>query len=135
MKTHQPNRDMRNDDQVAGDDKVAGDLKTRMDKIKATYIHEKNEKNDWPTGPATDFILSWETFFMKIALTSKERSTHPEYRVKTIPIASALSLLLQVGACVVSQYNQVMSVGYNAYPEDMTFLTTVTQEKEESAYS
>ena len=73
---------------------------------------------------------------MKIALTSKERSTHPEYRVKTISlVATALSLLLQVGACVVSPYNQVMSIGYNAYPEDMTFLTTVTQEKEESAYS
>ena len=126
MKTHQPNRDMRNDDQVAGDEKVAGDLKTRMDKIKETY--EENEQKDWPTGPATDFILSWETFFMKIALTSKERSTHPEYRVKTISIvATALSLLLQVGACVVSPYNQVMSIGYNAYPEDMTFLTTVTQ--------
>ena len=72
---------MRNDDKVAGDEKVAGDLKTRMDKIKATY---ENEQKDWPTGPATDYIISWETFFMKIALTSKERSTHPEYKVKTI---------------------------------------------------
>ena len=27
--------------------------------------------------------------------------------------------LLQVGACVVSQYKQVMSVGYNAFPTDM----------------
>ena len=123
---------MRNDDKVAGDEKVAGDLKTRMDKIKATY---ENEQKDWPTGPATDYIISWETFFMKIALTSKERSTHPEYKVKIIPIVAALSLLLQVGACVVSSYNQVMSIGYNAYPEDMTFLTTGTEEKEESPYS
>ena len=134
MKTHQPNRDMRNDD------KVAGDLKTRMDKIRTAYKKddrsgtEKDEK-DWPTGPATDFIISWETFFMKIALTSKERSTHPEYRVKIIPIVAALSLLLQVGACVVSPHKQVMSIGYNAYPEDMTYLITSTEEKEESAYS
>lgn len=28
-------------------------------------------------------------------------------------------ILLQVGACVVSPCKQVMSVGYNAYPEDM----------------
>ena len=28
-----------------------------------------------------------------------------------------------------------MSIGYNAYPEDMTFLTTGTEEKEESPYS
>ena len=126
MKTNQPNRDMRNDD------KIAGDLKTRIDKIKAT--HEENEQKDWPTGPATDFI-SWETFFMKIALISKERSTHPKYKVKTISIVAALSLLLQVGACVVSQYKQVMSIGYNAYPEDMDHSTTGTQEKKETAYS
>ena len=132
MKTHQPNRKMDNDD------KVAGDLKTRMDKTIKTYKKdEKNEKDekDWPTGPATDYIISWETFFMKIALTSKERSTHPEYRVKTISLVAALSLLLQVGACVVSPHNQVMSIGYNAYPEDMKHSATGTEEKEESTYS
>ena len=131
MKTHQPNRDMRNDD------RVAGDLKTRMDNTRKAYENddgtEKDEKN-WPTGPATDFI-SWETFFMKIALISKERSTHPKYKVKTISIVAALSLLLQVGACVVSPEKQVMSIGYNAYPEDMTNLITSTEEKEDSAYS
>ena len=47
MKTHQPNRDMRNDD------KIAGDLKTRMDKIKARYRVNQPQQ---PTGPATDFI-------------------------------------------------------------------------------
>ena len=123
---------MRNDDQVAGD------LKTRMVKTREAYMKDKkNEKDekDWPTGPATDFIISWETFFMKIALTSKKRSTHPEYKVKTTPIVAALSLLLQVGACVVSPHNQVMSIGYNAYPEDMKHSTTGTEEKEESAYS
>ena len=119
------------------DDRVAGDLKTRMDNTRKAYENddgtEKDEKN-WPTGPATDFI-SWETFFMKIALISKEGSTHPKYKVKTIPIVAALSLLLQVGACVVSPHKQVMSVGYNAYPEDMDHSTTGTKEKKESAYS
>ena len=131
MITHQPNRKMDNDD------RVAGDLKTRMDNTRKAYENddgtEKDEKN-WPTGPATDFI-SWETFFMKIALISKERSTHPKYKVKTTPIVAALSLLLQVGACVVSPHKQVMSVGYNAYPEEMDHSTTGTKEKKESAYS
>ena len=125
MKTNQPNRKMDNDD------KVAGELKTRMEKIKDTY----NNQSERPTGPATDYIISWETFFMKIALISKERSTHPKYKVKTISIVAALSLLIQVGACVVSQYKQVMSIGYNAYPEDMDHSTTGTQEKKETAYS
>ena len=115
---------------MKNDDKVAGGLKTRMNEIKARY---NKKPEDCPTGPATDFI-TWETFFMKIALTSKERSTHPEYRVKTISIAAVLSLLLQVGACVVSPHKQVMSIGYNAYPEDMDHSTTGT-EKEESDYS
>ena len=122
MKTHQPNREMKNDV------KVAGGLKTRMDEIKVRY------GANWPTGPATDFI-TWETFFMKIALTSKERSTHHNNKVKTTPIVATLSLLLQVGACVVSPHKQVMSVGYNAYPEDMDHSTTGTKEKKESAYS
>ena len=116
---------------MKNDDKVAGNLKTRMDEIKKRY---RVNQPKWPTGPATDFI-SWETFFMKIALTSKERSTHPEYKVKTTPIVAALSLLLQVGACVVSPHKQVMSIGYNAYPEGMEHPTTETEEKEESDYS
>ena len=33
-----------------------------------------------------------------------------------------------------SPYNQVMSIGYNAYPEDMKHSATGT-EKEESTYS
>ena len=124
-------------------DRVAGDLKTRMDKTRKAYKKDngtEKDKKDWPTEPTTD-LISWETFFMKIALISKERSTHLEYRVKTIPIVAVLSLLLQVGACVVSPYKQVMSVGYNAYPEDMEHSTTgtgqeeSTKEKEESAYS
>ena len=122
--TNYPNREMKNDE------KVAGGLETRIGEIKKRY---RVNQPKWPTGPATDFI-SWETYFMKIALTSKERSTHPEYRVKTISIVAALSHLLQVGACVVSPHKQVMSVGYNAYPEDMKHSATET-EKEESAYS
>ena len=129
MKTHQSNR------KIDNDDKVVGGLKTRMDNTGKAYKNDdgtKKDEKDWPTGPATDFI-TWETFFMKIALTSKERSTH-QYKVKTISIVAALSLLLQVGACVVSPHKQVMSVGYNAYPEDMEHSATGT-EKEESDYS
>ena len=113
---------------MENNDRVAGDLKKRMDEIKKARYGA-----NWPTGPATDFI-TWETFFMKIALTSKERSTQSKYKVKIIPIVAALSLLLQVGACVVSPHKQVMSVGYNAYPEDMDHSATGT-EKEELNYS
>ena len=117
-------------------DRVANDFKKRMDNTRKAYINDdgtQKDKKDWPTGPATDFI-SWETFFMKIALTSKERSTYPEYRVKIISIVAALSLLLQVGACVVSPEKQVMSIGYNAYPEDMEH-SAIGTGQEESPYS
>lgn len=42
--------------------------------------------------------ISWDTYFMGIALLSKERSKDPN---------------TQVGACIVNAQNRIVSVGYN----------------------
>lgn len=48
----------------------------------------------------TDYI-SWDEYFMGIALLSANRSKDPNTRV---------------GACIVSKNNKIMSVGYNGMP-------------------
>jgi len=48
----------------------------------------------------TDYI-SWDEYFMGIALLSANRSKDPS---------------TQVGACIVSKGNKIMSVGYNGMP-------------------
>ena len=45
--------------------------------------------------------LSWDEYFMGIALLSSKRSKDPN---------------TQVGACIVSDKNKIMSVGYNGLP-------------------
>ncbi len=45
--------------------------------------------------------LSWDEYFMGIALLSSQRSKDPS---------------TQVGACIVSQENKILSVGYNGMP-------------------
>ena len=48
----------------------------------------------------TDYI-SWDEYFMGIALLSAQRSKDPN---------------TQVGACIVSSDNKILSVGYNGFP-------------------
>ena len=48
----------------------------------------------------TDY-LSWDEYFMGIALLSSYRSKDPS---------------TQVGACIVNDRNKIMSVGYNGFP-------------------
>ncbi len=48
----------------------------------------------------TDY-LSWDQYFMGIALLSAERSKDPN---------------TQVGACIVGENNKILSVGYNGMP-------------------
>ena len=57
-------------------------LKDLIDEIKPLYNNNKR-KEDWPSEARKGYI-SWETFFMEIAILSKERSTHPEYQVNKI---------------------------------------------------
>ena len=53
------------------------------------------------TGKRTDYI-SWDEYFMGIAYLSAMRSKDPN---------------TQVGACIVSQENKILSMGYNGFPK------------------
>ena len=48
----------------------------------------------------TDYI-GWDAYFMGVALLSGERSKDPNS---------------QVGACIVSEDNKILSIGYNGFP-------------------
>ena len=51
--------------------------------------------------PKREDYISWDEYFMGIALLSAMRSKDPN---------------TQVGACIVNQNNKIMSVGYNGLP-------------------
>ena len=48
--------------------------------------------------------INWDEYFMGIALLSAERSKDPNS---------------QVGACIVSEDNKILSIGYNGFPVRM----------------
>jgi len=52
------------------------------------------------TGKRTDY-LSWDEYFMAVALLSAERSKDPS---------------TQVGACIANSQNKIVGVGYNGFP-------------------
>ncbi len=52
------------------------------------------------TGKRTDY-LSWDEYFMAVALLSGQRSKDPS---------------TQVGACVANPQNKIVGVGYNGFP-------------------
>lgn len=45
--------------------------------------------------------ISWDEYFMGIALLSSQRSKDPS---------------TQVGACIVDEYNKIVGIGYNGFP-------------------
>ena len=51
--------------------------------------------------PKRQDYISWDEYFMGIAMLSAKRSKDPS---------------TQVGACIVNQNNKIMSVGYNGFP-------------------
>ena len=51
--------------------------------------------------PKREGYISWDEYFMGIALLSANRSKDPN---------------TQVGACIVNNRNKIMSVGYNGFP-------------------
>lgn len=51
--------------------------------------------------PKRNDYISWDEYFMGIALLSANRSKDPN---------------TQVGACIVNDRNRIMSVGYNGFP-------------------
>ena len=62
----------------------------------------------------TDYI-SWDEFFMGVALLSAERSKDPS---------------TQVGACIVNSDNKIVSTGYNGAPRGYDDDTCMTWERE-----
>lgn len=48
--------------------------------------------------------ISWDEYFMGIALLSSQRSKDPN---------------TQVGACIVSKDNRILSIGYNGAPRGL----------------
>ena len=52
----------------------------------------------------TDYI-GWDAYFMGVALLSGERSKDPNS---------------QVGACIVSEDNKILSIGYNGFPRGVS---------------
>ena len=51
--------------------------------------------------PKRDNYINWDEYFMGVALLSGERSKDPNS---------------QVGACIVSEDNKILSIGYNGFP-------------------
>lgn len=51
--------------------------------------------------PKREKYINWDEYFMGIAILSGERSKDPNS---------------QVGACIVSQDNKILSMGYNGFP-------------------
>lgn len=51
--------------------------------------------------PKRENYISWDEYFMGIALLTSKRSKDPNS---------------QVGACIVSQDNKILSMGYNGFP-------------------
>ncbi|MBO5410070.1 MAG: dCMP deaminase family protein [Clostridia bacterium] len=72
--------------------------------------------------PKRNDYISWDEYFMGIALLSARRSKDPS---------------TQVGACIVNNRNKIMSVGYNGFPQgcsDDDFPWERTGEEYETKY-
>ncbi len=61
----------------------------------------QNEFKELSVMPKRNDYISWDEYFMGIALLSARRSKDPS---------------TQVGACIVNNRNKIMSVGYNGFP-------------------
>ena len=67
------------------------ELKDLIDnKIKPQYHNKPKEK--WPSEARKGYI-SWEIFFMKLAILTKERSTHPEHQVNKINLCTIIIII------------------------------------------
>jgi dCMP deaminase len=64
--------------------------------------------------------ISWDEYFMGIALLSAKRSKDPS---------------TQVGACIVNQFNKIVGIGYNGFPigcsdDDLPWARTADNDNE-----
>lgn len=55
--------------------------------------------------PKRENYISWDEYFMGVALLAAKRSKDPG---------------TQVGACIVSQHNKIISTGYNGFPRGLS---------------
>lgn len=58
--------------------------------------------------------ISWDEYFMGVAMLSGMRSKDPNS---------------QVGACIVSEDNKILSMGYNGFPKDVLMMNFRGREK------
>ena len=61
---------------------------------------DEEEGRDADNGKREDYI-SWDEYFMGVAMLSAQRSKDPS---------------TQVGACIVDQNNKIVGIGYNGFP-------------------
>ena len=60
--------------------------------IKPLYNKDGTPKEDWPSEARKGYI-SWEEFFMELAILTKERSTHPEHQVNKINLCTIIIII------------------------------------------
>lgn len=65
------------------------------------YLVQNNRKKDGKVGSKRKDYISWDEYFMGVAILSGKRSKDPN---------------TQVGCCIVSQDNKILSMGYNGLP-------------------
>jgi len=77
-------------------------MKTRKANNKAENLGSKNAKdNSSPKNTKRENYISWNDYFMGIALLSAERSKDPN---------------TQLGACIVDPDRKIIGIGYNGFP-------------------
>lgn len=79
---------------------VSGDISTEPTEAVAT-VTAKPKKGDPYSAEPRQGYLSWDDYFMSVAFLSAQRSKDPNK---------------QVGACIVSQDQIILSIGYNGFP-------------------
>lgn len=76
------------------------DISFRVWEMQETVFSERNKEVSVMKGKREDYI-TWDEYFMGVAKLSGMRSKDPHS---------------QVGACIVSQDNKILSMGYNGFP-------------------
>ena len=67
-------------------------LEVLINEIKKHYNPDCTPKGDRPSEARKGYI-SWEEFFMELAILTKERSTHPEHQVNKINLCTIIIII------------------------------------------
>ncbi len=60
-------------------------------------------------------VISWDEFFMSVAIAAQRRSKDPNTQVGAC-IVNGDNHIVRVGACIASTNHRILSVGYNGTP-------------------